>query len=192
MVRLLSLLALLVPALAHADGSREEQLNDLDRRLSELKTKVFESHGRLEAMKRRYLSGDVGTRALILHRNEMGPLYSLVRMAFSLDGDEVFTRSDDAGLLPGGGEVEILHRPLAATHHTLSVKLVYRGQGGPITYVEGYRMTVQGSHTFAADDGKETRIQVVGFERGNPLTTDFADRPAVEFRTTTGRPGDGR
>jgi hypothetical protein len=62
------------------------------------------------------------------------------------------------------------------------VVLDYRGQGyGVFAYLKEYKFTVKSSHTFTASEGKETRLTVVGYEKGG-ITTQLKDRPAVEFK----------
>ncbi len=181
MFRLVLLAALAVPALARADDYGR-RLDALDHRLQELKVKVLDSQGRLEGLRQRVFHGDFATVTRVVHKNEMGAGFALVALRYDLDGAPVFDRSDERGLLGPGQSLEVLHRPLAPVHHTLSVKLVYRGASPVFKYVEGYRFIQRASHTFAPADGRETRIEVVGRPRGNPFTTDLADRPAIDFR----------
>ena len=68
-------------------------------------------------------------------------------------------------------------------NHTLSVQMVYQGNGyGVFSYLKGYKFTAKSSRTFTAPDGKQLQLKVVGYEKGNPVTTDPKDRPAVDFR----------
>src|SRR5262249_36121989 len=152
------------------------------------KAKARESHDVLEGVRRRVLHGDFATVTRIVHRNEMGPEFALVGVRYDLDGAPVFERTSPVGLLDAGSSLEVYRKPLKPTHHTLSVKLVYRGHSPVFKYVEGYRFTVRGSHTFAPADGRETRIEVVGRPRGNPITTDMADRPGIDFRDAVQAP----
>jgi hypothetical protein len=61
--------------------------------------------------------------------------------------------------------------------------MTYRGHGfGPFTYLNQYRFTARSSTPFAAEEGKLTRLRVIGYEKGN-VTTEMKDVPAVDFRT---------
>ena len=91
--------------------------------------------------------------------------------------------------LPPGPEIadsaefEVFNGSIVPGNHTLSVLMVYQGNGyGVFSYLKGYKFNVHDSHTFAAAEGKQTQLKVVGFEKGNPITTDPKDRPAIDFR----------
>ena len=67
---------------------------------------------------------------------------------------------------------------------------VYRGHGyGVFKYLNKYTFTVRSSHTFTAQEGKATRIEAVGFEKGGK-TTRLEDRPAIDFKVTAGTNAD--
>ncbi|MCS6914593.1 MAG: dihydrolipoamide acetyltransferase [Myxococcales bacterium] len=172
-----------------AAGSYTIRLRELERRVDELKEQIFRSKARLNLLKETVLHGIVaGARAVILHRNEMGALYVPIRIVYALDGAEIFSKSDESGkLLERGKELEVFNGSIPPGNHTLSVMVVYQGNGfGVFSYLKGYKFTVRGSHTFTAPEGKVTTIRGVGYEKGNPLTTDPAQRPELEFRTTVG------
>ena len=79
-------------------------------------------------------------------------------------------------------EFDVYNGAIQPGSHTLTVMLVYQGNGfGVFSYLKGYKMTVQSSHTFVAGEAKSTAINVVGYEKGN-ITTNLQDRPAVDFR----------
>jgi hypothetical protein len=113
----------------------------------------------------------------------MGGSFRLVRVVYALDGQQIFARIDeDTSKLHDLKEIEVFSGPIAPGNHTLSVVLDYRGQGyGVFAYLKEYKFTVKSSHTFTASEGKETRLTVVGYEKGG-ITTQLKDRPAVEFK----------
>ena len=66
-------------------------------------------------------------------------------------------------------------------NHTVSVVMVYRGNGfGIFSYLRGYVFTLRSSHTFTAEEGKQVRVKVTGYEKGG-LITDLKDRPDIRF-----------
>jgi hypothetical protein len=138
----------------------------------------------LNLLKETVLHGVIaGSRALITHRNEMGSTYTLIKLVYALDGAEIFAKTDDSGHITDSQEFEIFNGSIVPGNHTLSVLMVYQGNGyGVFSYLKGYKFNVRGSHTFAAGEGKQTQLKVVGFEKGNPVTTDPKDRPAIDFR----------
>lgn len=162
------------------------RLHDLERRVNELKEQIFRSKARLNLLKETVLHGVIaGSRAVISHRNEMGSTYNLIKLVYALDGAEIYSRSDDTGRIGDSKEFEIFNGSIVPGNHTLSVIMVYQGNGyGLFSYLKGYKFNVKSSHTFSATEGKQTQLKVVGFEKGNPITTDPKDRPAVDFRMT--------
>jgi hypothetical protein len=168
----------------NAGASYTVRLHDLERRVNELKEQIFRSKARLNLLKETVLHGVIaGSRAVIMHRNEMGSTYTLVKLVYALDGAEIFAKTDDSGHIADSNEFEIFNGSIVPGNHTLSVLMVYQGNGfGVFSYLKGYKFNVRGSHTFAAGEGKQTQLKVVGFEKGNPITTDPKDRPALDFR----------
>jgi hypothetical protein len=160
------------------------RLHELERRVNELKEQIFRSKARLNLLKETVLHQVIGSSdALITHRNEMGSTYNLIKLVYALDGAEIYAKSDDSGHLGDTKEFEIFNGSIVPGNHTLTVMMIYQGNGyGVFSYIKGYKFTVRGSHTFAAAEGKQTQLKVVGFEKGNPITTDPKDRPAIDFR----------
>ena len=152
----------------------------------ELKDQVFRSKARLNLLKETVLHGVIaGARGVISFRNEMGSMYMPVTYVFSLDGAEIFSKSDSSGKLGDQKELEIFNGSIVPGNHTLSVELIYQGNGyGVFSYLKGYKFTARSSHTFTVTEGKQLQLKVVGFEKGNPVTTDPKDRPSVDFRET--------
>lgn len=176
--------ASVAPANANAGASYTVRLHDLERRVNELKEQIFRSKARLSLLKETVLHGAIaGSRAIIMHRNEMGSTYRLIKLVYALDGAEIYSKSDDSGHITDSQEFEIFNGSIVPGNHTLSVVMVYQGNGfGVFSYLKGYKFTVRGSHTFAIDEGKQTQLKVVGFEKGNPITSDPTERPALDFR----------
>jgi hypothetical protein len=169
---------------ATPQGSYTVRLHDLERRVDELKEQIFRSKARLNLLKETVLHGVIaGSRAIIMHRNEMGSMYTPIRYVYALDGQEIFSKADESGKLSDQKEIEIFNGSIAPGNHTLSVQMVYQGNGyGVFSYLKGYKFTAKSSRTFTAAEGKQLQLKVVGYEKGNPVTTDPKDRPAVDFR----------
>lgn len=169
------------------EGAYTVRLHDLEQRVNDLKEQIFRSKARLNLLKETVLHGVVaGARAVIVHRNDMGVMYQPVRLVYALDGAEIFSKADENGKLLDGKELEIYNGSLTPGNHTLSAQIVYRGNGfGVFSYLKGYQWRVVKSYNFSAPEGKVTSIKVVGFERGNAITTDPKDRPDLDFRTNS-------
>jgi hypothetical protein len=160
------------------------KVRDLERKVNELKEQVFRSKARLNLLKETVLHGVIaGARSAIVFKNEMGSMYVPIKYTFALDGTEVFSKTDESGKLGDQKEIEIYNGSITPGNHTLSVQLVYQGNAyGVFAYLKGYKFTARSSHSFTATEGKQLQLKVVGFEKGNAVTTDPKDRPAVDFR----------
>lgn len=158
------------------------RLRRLEQRVQALKERAWRSKARVGMLKETVLGGGVGAQATIVHQNKMGRAFSLVKLVYAIDGTQVFTRADDEIT---DKTIEVFTGPIAPGNHTISVIIEYRGSGfGPFKYLKNYKFTVKSSHTFTAAEGKATRIEVVGYEKGG-FTTQMKDRPAVEFKVNT-------
>ncbi len=178
-----------------ASAAYNVKLRDLERKVNELKEQVFRSKARLNLLKETVLHGVIaGARSAIVFKNEMGSMYVPVKYSFALDGAEIFSKSDESasGKLGEQKEIEIYNGSITPGNHTLSVQLVFQGNAyGVFSYLKGYKFTARSSHTFTASEGKQLQLKVVGFEKGNSVTTDPKDRPAVDFREAIGDDGKG-
>jgi len=166
-----------------AEEQNELKVRTLEERVSDLKEKIFRTKARLMNLQEMVIGGDIttGSKAVLLHRNEMGSSFYLESAAYALDGAPIYTKVDVDGDLEKREEFEIFNGRIVPGNHQISVQLVYRGHGyGLFSYLEGYKFKVQSSYTFNAEPGKVNTIKVVGFEKGG-LTAELKDRPAVRY-----------
>jgi hypothetical protein len=179
------------PAGGGADsGAYSVRLRSLEKNVNELKEQIFRTKARLNLLKETVLGGVIGaSRAVIRHKNEMGSSFRLVKAAYALDGVQIAAKSD--GSLPEMQEFDVYNGAIQPGSHTLSVALVYQGNGfGVFSYLKGYKFNVKSSHTFVAGESKSTNITVVGYEKGN-ITTQLSDKPAIDFRVNVLSAGEG-
>jgi hypothetical protein len=171
------------PVASGDSGGYTVRLRSLEKNVNELKEQIFRTKARLNLLKETVLGGTLGaSRAVIHHKNEMGSSYRLIKAVYALDGVQIYSKADDTGRLAEMSEFDIYNGAIQPGSHTLTVMLVYQGNGfGVFSYLQGYKMTVHSSHTFVAGEAKATAISVVGYEKGN-ITTNLQDRPAVDFR----------
>ncbi len=159
------------------------QVRGLEERVTDLKERVFQTKARLMLLQESVIGGDLstGARAILVHRNEMGPSFVLESVTYILDGSPVFSRVDHTGELDSQREIEVFNGRLMPGSHQIVVQLVYRGSGyGVFRYLNDYRFRIQSSHTFNAEGGMATRIDIVSFARGG-LTTELQDRPRIRY-----------
>jgi hypothetical protein len=170
------------PALG-AEEANELKVRTLEERVSDLKEKIFRTKARLMNLQEMVIGGDIttGSKAVLVHRNEMGSSFYLESVAYALDGAPIYTKVDVDGDLEKRGEFEIFNGRVVPGNHQIAVQLTYRGHGyGLFSYLQGYKFKVQSSYTFSADPGKVNTIKVVGFEKGG-ITAELKDRPAIRY-----------
>jgi hypothetical protein len=167
---------------ANDAGSYAVRLRDLEQQINELKEQIFRSKARLSLLAETVLSHVIaGAKAVLIHRNEMGSSFKLVKAVFTLDGAPIFNKVDEEGNLGDQEERTIFDGSIVPGEHNLSVNLEYRGHGyGIFSYLKGYRFKVRSSHAFTAGEGKTITVKVVGYERGDP-TTPLEDRPSIRY-----------
>jgi hypothetical protein len=166
-----------------ADEQNDLKVRTLEERVTDLKEKIFRTKARLMNLQEMVIGGDIttGSKAILIHRNEMGSSFYLESVAYALDGAPIYTKVDVDGDLEKREEFEIFNGRVVPGNHQISVQLVYRGHGfGVFSYLEGYKFKVQSSYTFNAEPAKVNSIKVVGFEKGG-LTAELKDRPAVRY-----------
>lgn len=157
------------------------RLRVLEEQVDELKERVYRSKSRLMLLREQVLHNAIAeARAMIVHENEMGAFFDLVEVLYFLDGERVFYRADQDGDLADLDEIEVFNGSVTPGNHILSVELVYRGDGGIFSYVDGYSFSVKSTYTFQAKKGRITRVGVVGYERGG-ITTELQDKPTVRY-----------
>ncbi len=166
-----------------AVGSYALQLRNLEQQINQLKQEVFRSKARLALLAENVIQGAGSGRAKIrlVHRNQMGGTFQLVKIAYFLDRSPVYNQADESGEMGEMEEVHLYESIIAPGDHTVSVELEYRGRGhGLFSYLQGFRFRVNSSHTFTIAGGKEIAIEGIGFEQGGPLTA-IEERPSVRF-----------
>jgi len=172
------------PAAPSEETPSNLRLRTLEQKVEVLKEQAWRVKARVGMLKEAVLGGGVGARATIVHDNQMGGSFKMVKLVYALDGVQIFARADDAGKLGDIKNLDILSGPIAPGNHTLSVIIDYRGSGyGVFSYLKEYKFNVKSSHTFTAAEGKQTQITVVGYEKGG-ITAQLKDRPAVEFKVS--------
>ena len=183
------------PASAEASGDSayKTKILELQGRVNNLKEKIFRTKTRLAILKENVLSKTIaGAEGRLVHRNTMGGSYVLEKIVYSLNGTPIFSRVDLDGGLDEKEEIELFNGPLPAKEHTLSVMMVYRGNGfGVFSYLKGYVYTIRSSHTFTAVEGKRINVTTIAFEKGS-LTTDHRDRPDLRFEEVVSDPSRSR
>ena len=101
----------------------------------------------------------------------------------------MFARTDDtAESLYKTKAFDVFAGPISPGNHTLSVVATYRGHGyGVFEYLSKYTFTAHGNQAFIAGEGKISKVDCRGFEKGGP-TTPLEKRATIECKVTQVQP----
>lgn len=168
-----------------ADEAYNLKVRELEGRINDLKEQIFRSKAKLTLLTEQVTGGlGTGASAVIIHDNQMGGSFVLTEAHYFLDGAPIWQDTDETGVrLTEMKERQLFDGNLVEGSHTLTVQLVYKGNGsGVFSYLSGYTFRLKNALTFEAEPGKVITIRSVGYEKGN-FTTELTDRPAVRFDT---------
>ncbi len=165
------------------------RMRRLEQKTQALKERAWQLKARVQMLKEQMLGGGAGAQTLIAHANEMGSSFRLIKLIYSLDGTQVFVRTDDAGeSLYKTKSFDIFSGPISPGNHSLAVVATYRGHGyGVFEYLSKYTFTAKGGQTFTAGEGKIAKVDCKGFEKGGP-TTPLEKRATVECKVAAVMP----
>jgi hypothetical protein len=170
---------------APGDMPTPVRMRRLEQKTQALKERAWQLKARVQMLKEQMLGGGVGAQTLVSHANEMGSSFRLIKLIYSLDGTQVFVRTDDtAETLYKQKSFDIFAGPIAPGNHNLAAVATYRGHGyGVFEYLSKYTFTAKGAQAFVANEGKVAKVDCKGFEKGGP-TTPMEKRAAVECKVT--------
>ncbi len=159
------------------------RMRRLEQRTQALKERAWQLKARVQMLKEQMLGGGVGAQALITHANDMGSSFRLIKLIYTLDGTQVFVRSDDsAENLYKTKSFDIFAGPIAPGNHNIASVATYRGHGyGVFEYLKKYTFVANGKQSFTAGEGKISKVECKGLEKGGP-TTPMEKRAAIECK----------
>ncbi len=159
----------------------------LTQRLEALEADLNASRMRLLGLQEQYLDIPIaGSRARIVHDNEMGPGFRLVRVTYVLDGLSVLVRESLSGIASDGGAIDVFQGNVRPGPHTLVVTTEYQPTGfGLFPYVRGYTVRARAVSTFTAPEGRAIELRVTGYDGGGP-TTPLGERTRIRFSERIG------
>ncbi|CAN5917440.1 hypothetical protein BH11MYX2_BH11MYX2_17660 [soil metagenome] len=172
-----------------ADMPTAIRLRRLEQRTQALKERAWQLKSRVQLLKEQLVGGGVGAQALIAHVSEMSSSFRLTKLVYTLDGTQVFVRSDEtAEDLYKSKAFDVFAGPISPGNHTLAVVATYRGHGyGVFDYLSKYTFTARGNSAFVAGEGKLSTLNCRGFEKGG-ANTPLENRPAIDCKVTQSAP----
>ena len=165
------------------------RMRRLEQKTQALKERAWQLKARVQMLKEQMLGGGVGAQAVVAHANEMGASFRLTKLIYTLDGTQVFARTDEtAESLYKTRGFDVFAGPISPGNHNLSALATYRGHGyGVFEYLSKYTFTAKGNQAFIAGEGKIAKIDCRGFEKGGP-TTPLEKRASIECKVTQVQP----
>ena len=174
-----------------ADSSEfNRRLLTAEEEVNGLKEQVFRAKATLQLLKEIVIQGSTsGARAVLWHKNELGPAFTIQSVNYYLDGQSIYSKTVLDESLSGKSEFELHDGPIPAGNHTIAVSMVLRGNGfGVFSYVDQYTFNVQSSYAFTAEDGKSCEVWIRVKERKG-IGRSFVERPWVEYDLSCTRVG---
>lgn len=161
------------------------RIRRLEQRVQALKERAWRSKAKISMLQESMLGGGIGAQAMMTHANNMGSAFRLVKLVYSLDGTQVFARTDETGeVLYKTAKFDVFAGPISPSSHSVSVLAVYRGNGyGVFKYLNKYTFQVRSSHTFNAVEGRTVRLEANAYEKGG-ASVPLEKRPVIEFTAT--------
>ena len=161
------------------------RMRRLEQKTQALKERAWQLKARVQMLKEQTLGGGVGAQASIDHHDNMGASYRLTKLIYSLDGAQVFARSDEAAeAMYKTRNFDIFAGPISPGNHTLQVIATYRGHGyGVFEYLTKFTFTARGSASFTTGEGKISKVECKGYEKGG-AATPMEKRPAIECKVS--------
>jgi hypothetical protein len=165
------------------------RMRRLEQKTQALKERAWQLKARVQMLKEQMLGGGAGAQAVVAHANEMGASFRLIKLIYSLDGTQVFVRTDDtAENLYKSKGFDVFAGPISPGNHNLAAIATYRGHGyGVFEYLSKYTFTAHGNQAFIAGEGKISKVDCKGFEKGGP-TTPLEKRAAIECKVMQVQP----
>lgn len=164
------------------DKDYSVRLRKMEEDIVGLKERVYNTKTRLVLLKERILADVVsGAYAVILHKNTMGSAFTLEQVQYHVDGkSKLFLRNKD-GNLDSREEFTVYSGAISPGNHVITVEMIYRGSGKVFTYLKGYKFKITSRHVFYATEGRISKIECLGYERGD-FTYSLEERPAIQFK----------
>ncbi len=165
------------------------RLRRLEQKTQALKERAWQLKARVQMLKEQTLGGGVGAQAMINHADQMGSSFRLTKLIYSLDGTQVFARSDESGdSMYKTKSFDVFAGPIAPGNHNLQIVATYRGHGyGVFEYLKKFTFTARGNASFTTGEGKSSKVECRGYEKGGAATA-MEKRPAVDCKVTDVQP----
>lgn len=174
-----------IETLKAGDTAYGLRVKELETKIDDLKEKVFQSKTRIVLLREKLLSGNLaGSKAVIIHKTELGSAWRLTKAIYNLDGTRVFALKDEKGGLAEKDSFEVYDGGLSPGNHKVTVFLKYEGTSlGIFPYFKGYGGDMRAVCDITAKEGKVSRVEVAIFPKGG-IAESIEKRPNVRCDVT--------
>jgi len=165
------------------------RMRRLEQKTQALKERAWQLKARVQMLKEQVLGGGVGAQAVITHANDMGSAFHLTSLVYSLDGTQVLDRNENTSPdLYKVKSIDVFTGPISPGNHNVSAVAMYRGHGyGVFEYMSKYTFTAKGTNQFTTDEGKISKVECKGYEKGG-ANTPMQNKPAIDCKVTQQAP----
>jgi len=179
---------LFVSSTAFAEKKQAEEVNfqkellTIEEQVNELKERVFQSKATLKLLKEIVIQGAISdSHATVWHVNQLGSIYIVESIAYFVDGQGQYAKSDTTGALDEMSDLKVYDSTISPGNHTLNVNVTLGGNGlGIFSYVDEYTFKVQSATKFQVNEGEDCQIRVIIDERPG-ISHSYFERPQVSF-----------
>ena len=162
----------------------DKHLREVSNQIDTLKEDTFSTKSRLLLLREEVLRRSVtGARLILVHNNDMGRAFELVRVLYVVDRESKYLRSDsEKGLNDLNNEV-VFDGIMAPGDHFLTVQYVFKGrEWGIFKYMKDYTFKVESGYAFVLEEGTALEVSVTATEQGDFFTA-YEQRPTMNFST---------
>lgn len=149
-----------------SDSVLEQEIAELQARMSQLKVQVAESQTRLENLKKdATIVSDKGIRLILKLRNSLGDDFEFQRARFFLDGKKLVGVKE----IRPGKDIQIYEGFIPAGEHKLKGVVAAKGANSVFSYFEDFKMRFAEEVSFSARPDAEITINFEAIKRDDML-----------------------
>lgn len=163
-------------------GDHEVLIESFQQRLDGLSSRLAVVADKVDLLQETALGSDISeTRAVIVHKNDLGNQFTLEQARYVLDGGILMDRVDPSGGLADIDELVLFDGKIRSGDHLLEVEVVCRGGGfGVFSYVEAYRFRLKSRYVLTIREGRVNRLEVV-VSQSPDITVEPAKRLRLDY-----------
>lgn len=165
-----------------AFGDHEVLIESIQARLDRLAQRLELAEDQVDLLQETALGSDISeTRAILVHRNDLGSQFTLESVRYVLDGGVLVDRVDPGGALGDIEELVLFDGKIRSGEHLLEVEVVCRGGGfGVFSYVEAYRFKLRSRYTLKVREGRINRLEV-SVSQSPDITVEPSQRLRLDY-----------